>query len=55
MQLRAFLKENRTEIDKHIRNVVPNYPYSINDKDRTEWINNDEMLYEWAKSEGVKL
>lgn len=30
-------------------------PPPLNDKERREWILNDEGLYRWARSEGVRI
>ena len=51
--MRKFIKDNREEIDKAIHSVVPNA--RLNDTERIMWILNDECLYNWAKSEGVKV
>ena len=48
-----FIKENRKEIDEAIRRVVPNA--RIDDDERRQWIMNDEGLYDWARSEGVRI
>ncbi len=53
MTLQAFIKENRKEIDRCIERVVPSFPR--NDEERRLWILNDEGLYLWARSEGVKI
>ena len=53
MSMREFIKQNRVELDECIHRVVPGY--SLNDADRREWIMNDEGLYSWARSEGVRL
>jgi len=47
--LNEFIKEHRQEIDKIIQS-----PYK-NDNERRFFILNDEGLYNWAKSEGVKI
>lgn len=47
--LKQFIKEHRQEIDDIIQS-----PYK-NDEERRLWILNDEGLYHWAKSEGVKV
>ena len=52
MSVREFIRDNRAEIDTAIRRVV-NMP-RINDGERELWILNDEGLYLWAKSEGVR-
>lgn len=51
--MKDFIKNNKTEIDKVIRNACPNA--RINDEERRLWILNDEGLYNWAKREGVKI
>lgn len=51
---REFIRENREEIDNAIRRRCPNIG-SLNDSDREEWILNDEGLYNWARSEGVRI
>ena len=53
MTLVQFIRENREEIDKGIKRVVPNC--KLNDGERREWVMNDEGLYNWARSEGVKI
>jgi hypothetical protein len=51
--LKNFIKENRSEIDECIKRVCPNV--SLNDNERRQWILNDEDLYNWAKSSGVRI
>ena len=53
MTLRNFIKENRKELDECIARVCPNC--KKNDAERRMWILNDEGLYLWAKSEGVRI
>ena len=53
-QVRKFIRENRKEIDAHIRSICSNVG-SLNDNDREQWISNDEGLYNWARSCGVKV
>lgn len=53
MTLREFIKENRTEIDAAIKSVCSNC--RINDTERADWIRNDESLYRWARSSGVRI
>ena len=47
--LKEFIKENRQEIDEATKS-----PYK-NDHERRLWILNDEGLYNWARSEGVRI
>ena len=54
MTLRDFIKENKEELDECILRVCSNIG-SLNDNDRREWIMNDEGLYNWARSEGVRI
>jgi len=53
MTLRNFIKENKEEIDYCIKSVVPNA--QLNYEERRLWILNDEGLYRWARSNGVKI
>ena len=54
--MKQFIKDNRQELDKIIkkRQGFCQYP-RLNDTDRHEWIMNDEGLYNWARSEGVRV
>lgn len=53
MSIRQFIRENREEIDAAIRRACPNC--SLNNEERRMWILNDEGLYRWARSEGVRI
>ena len=53
MTLNQFIRENRKEIDTAIKHVCANC--RLNDRERRAWILNDENLYIWAKSNGVKV
>jgi len=53
MTLREFIKENKEEIDRHIKNVCSNC--RLNNEERRGWILNDEGLYLWARREGVRI
>jgi len=53
--IRQFIRENKQEIDRHIKEKVPNYPEPLNNGEREAWIMNDEGLYSWAQVEGVKI
>ena len=55
MTMREFIKQNREEIDRCIHSVPGMEGYRLNDKDRRDWIANDEGLYIWARREGVKV
>jgi hypothetical protein len=55
MTLREFIKKNRQEIDSGISRFYGDNCKPSNDAERQDWILNDEGLYNWAKSEGVKL
>ena len=48
----SFIKEYRSEIDEHILKICD---VTLNDRERRLWLDNDEYLYLWAKSEGVRL
>lgn len=47
--LREFIREHREEIDQLTKSSIHN------DEERRQWILNDEGLYNWAKSEGVRI
>ena len=55
MSKREFIRNNRKELDKIIRERLNDPDYSLNDHEREMWILNDEGLYNWARSEGVNL
>lgn len=54
LTLAEFIKEHRAEIDAAILRVVGSLPYK-NDAERRLWVLNDEGLYRWARSEGVRI
>lgn len=51
--LRKWIQENRAELDRCIRHSCENA--RLNDEERRLWILNDEGLYNWARSEGVRV
>jgi len=51
--MQDFIRENKTEIDKAIKSVVPSA--QLNNRERRLWILNNEGLYNWARSEGVRI
>lgn len=53
MTLRDFIRENKEELDRAIKRVVPDV--RLTDQERRLWILNDEGLYNWARSEGVRI
>ena len=55
MTMQTFLKENRNDIDNCIRLVYGNNCTPTNDKERRDWVLNDEGLHLWAKREGVRI
>jgi len=54
LSIRKFIRDNREEIDAHIKKEVPNVG-RINDEERRLWVLNDYGLYTWARSSGVKI
>ena len=58
MTLREFIRQNRRELDECIAHAlrlpVDELPYR-NDEERRLWVLNDEGLYNWARSEGVRI
>ena len=67
MRMREFIRANREGIDEAINSVryrwdgkggkgtVPYPPPTYTDKERHEWVMNDEPLYRWAQREGVPV
>jgi len=56
MKLAEFIKNNREELDRCIASALDQdtNPYP-NDQERRLWVLNDEGLYNWARSEGVRI
>lgn len=54
MTLKDFILKNREELDVAIEGACPNVG-KITNEERRLWILNDEGLYQWARSEGVKI
>ena len=54
MSMREFIKKNRVALDQAIQTACPNGP-RLSDHERERWILNDEGLYRWARSEGVRI
>ena len=67
MTKREFIKEHRGCIDAAINGAlyrhdgnggagtVPDPAPTYNDTERADWIANDEGLYNWARSHGVRV
>ena len=55
MTMRDFIKNNRSELDACIERATNNNHNYRNDEERRLWIENDEGLYNWARSEGVRI
>lgn len=53
MSIREFIKQNKEALDAAILRVCPGL--SLNDQGRRQWIANDEGLYKWARSQGVRI
>ena len=54
MSIKEWIKKNKKELDAHIHSQL-GHGEPLNNKDREEWMLNDEGLYNWARSDGVKL
>lgn len=54
MSIRAFIKANRAELEAAIRRACPGLE-RLSEGEIRLWILNDEGLYNWARSEGVRL
>ena len=55
MSRKQFIKDNAEQIDEIIRAVLKEPTRRFNNKDRELWILNHEVLYNWARSEGVEI
>lgn len=56
MTLTKFIRDNRAELDGIIARAQRlDYNPLTNDEERRLWVLNDEGLYQWAQSEGVKI
>ena len=55
MSMVDFIKINRREIDAVIVGATKLTAVRINNDERRNWILNDEGLYTWARSEGVRI
>ena len=67
MTIRDFIKAHRKELDEVInaeiyrwngnggKGTIPTPAPTYNDEERRQWILNNEGLYRWARSEGVKV
>jgi hypothetical protein len=54
MSISDFIENNRKRIDAVIKSRCPNCRID-SDKERRLWILNEQSLYSWARSEGVKI
>ncbi len=52
MTMTQFIRNNKLLIDKYIRGFSDG---RINNQERRLWILNDELLYHWARHEGVRI
>jgi hypothetical protein len=61
--IRQFIREHRAELDSVITAALTRYDppgfdreiQRLNDGEREDWVMNDEGLYNWARSEGVRI
>ena len=53
MTMKEFIKTNQPAIDAAITKACPSV--RLSDQERRLWILNDEGLYRWARSEGVRI
>jgi hypothetical protein len=52
--LAGWVRRHRADIDAVIRSQCTNYG-RINDRERGDWVSNDEGLYLWALRDGVDV
>jgi hypothetical protein len=56
MSIRTFIRKHRAELDAAIARALGQDKNPLpNDAERRLWVLNDEGLYNWARSEGVKV
>jgi hypothetical protein len=53
--MKAFIRANREALDAAIYRVLAPHRPRLNDRDRAQWIANDESLYQWARESGVRV
>jgi hypothetical protein len=60
--IQTFIREHRKELTEAIINRLIHHDspglkrnFRIDDEERRLWVLNDEGLYNWARSEGVKV
>lgn len=63
----SFVRQNADAIDRQINKrlylretagmpgTIPQPPPTYSERDRIHWLSHDETLYNWARSEGVRL
>jgi hypothetical protein len=55
MTMKKFIQANREELDNAIYRVLAPHRPRLNDRERAQWIANDESLYQWARESGVRV
>lgn len=55
MRFIQFIRQHRKELDQHITKALNCINHKPDDEERMQWVLNDEGLYRWARSEGVKI
>lgn len=55
MTIKAFIRAHRADIDSHVRKALRRPDYELTDEERRLWLLNDEALYNWARSKGVRI
>jgi hypothetical protein len=53
--MKKFIQRNRQELDNAIYRVLAPHRPRLNDRERAQWIANDESLYQWARESGVRV
>lgn len=54
-ELKQFIEENRKELQQAILRACPNNQYIESYSELRLWVLNNEGLYNWARSEGVRI
>lgn len=53
--MKKFIQANRAELDAAIYRVLDPHRPRLNDRERAQWVLNDESLYTWARESGVRI
>lgn len=55
MTIRDFIRNHRADLEKSVRDQLKRPNQELSTEDLRQWILNYEPLYNWARSEHVKI